>query len=276
MSDDALKTGLIAIVGGGNMAEALLRGLIATGSVLPEKLRVSDPSAERQRYLHEAHGVQVSADNAVVADGATVVLLAIKPDVLGQALSSIRDVVAPTTLIVSVVAGAPTGLIEAALPAGSKVIRAMPNAPALAGAGATALAPGSRTDAASLSLARRLFEAVGRCVVVHESMMDAVTGLSGSGPAYVMLLIEALADGGVREGLPRATALELAAQTVYGAAKLQLETGEHPAVLRDRVTSPGGTTSAGLASLEASGVRGAVIAAVQAAARRSAELGSAG
>ena len=177
-------------------------------------------------------------------------------------------------MIESVAAGVPLSVLEAQLPDGARVVRTMPNTPAIVQAGATAVAPGEHATEGDLVTARLLFEAVGRVVTLEEAQLDAVTGLSGSGPAYVMLMIEALADGGVKVGLGRDTALLLAAQTVYGAAKLQLETGEHPGRLKDMVTSPGGTAIAGLHTLEAGGLRRTLIDAVEAASRRSEELGA--
>lgn len=270
MSDEAARIGF---VGGGNMAEALVRGLLESGAAKAGSVRVCDPSQARRDRLTERYGVTASDDNAAVAGWAELVVLAVKPQVMKDALESIAAFLSPDALVVSIAAGVPIASIEAALPKGRRVVRAMPNTAAIVRAGATAIAKGRSATDADLQMARALFEAVGRCVVVPEKLLDAVTGLSGSGPAYVMLVIEALADGGVHAGLPRDVAQTLAAQTVYGAAKLQLETGEHPGVLKDRVTSPGGTTIAGLAELEDHGVRGAFIDAVYAATERSKELG---
>ncbi|MCA9623267.1 MAG: pyrroline-5-carboxylate reductase [Myxococcales bacterium] len=265
----------IAFVGGGNMAEALLAGLLEAG-VAPERICASDPSASRRDHLAARHGVAVSASNAAAVAGATLVVLAVKPSVVVPACREIAAAVASEALVLSIAAGVPTATIEAELPEGARVVRAMPNTPALVQAGATAVAPGHAAGDADLALAEAVFGAVGLTVRVPESGLDAVTGLSGSGPAYVMLMIEALADGGVKAGLPRDVAQALATQTVLGSAELQRQTGEHPAVLKDRVTSPGGTTIAGLAVLEAAGLRGALLEAVVAAAERSRELGRAG
>jgi pyrroline-5-carboxylate reductase len=201
-------------------------------------------------------------------------VLAVKPQVLGAVLDEAGSLVAPETLVISVAAGIPCAFVESRLRAGTRVVRAMPNTPALALRGATALSAGSAAREQDLLLAQSMFGAVGCTVVVPEGLMNAVTGLSGSGPAYVMLVIEALADGGVKVGLPRDTALLLAAQTVWGAAQLLVETGEHPAKLKDMVTSPGGTTIHGLAALEAAGVRHALIEAVERATQRAADLGA--
>ncbi len=263
----------IGFVGGGNMAEALIGGLIESGAAAAGAIRVCEPLEARRAHLTQSYGVVSGDDNASLAGWAELLVLAVKPSVVAPALACMAPFLPAEALVLSIAAGVSLSDIEAALPAGRRVIRAMPNTAAMARAGATAVAKGSSATDADLDIACALFEAVGKCVVVPEKMLDAVTGLSGSGPAYVMLVIEALADGGVRSGLPRDVAITLASQTVLGAAKLLIESGEHPAVLKDRVTSPGGTTSAGLAQLEAQGVRGALIDAVYAATARSKELG---
>lgn len=273
MSDVNSDVPRIGFVGGGNMAEALVRGLLESKATDAASIRVSDPSQARRQHLVSRYGVSASEDNAAVVGWAELVVLAVKPSVVVPALRTVAPFVGEDVLVLSIAAGVPIATIEAELPAGHHVIRAMPNTAALVRAGATAVARGTAATDSDLEVASALFEVVGRVVVVPEKLLDAVTGLSGSGPAYVMLVIEALADGGVRAGLPRDVSQLLAAQTVFGAAKLQLETGEHPGVLKDRVTSPGGTTIAGLAALEARGVRGALIEAVHAATKRSEELG---
>ncbi len=268
----------IGFIGGGNMAAALLRGLIQSGLSRAELLQVSDPSEDQRRRLADELGVEVSADNRAVADASDVVVLAVKPQVLPRVLAELTDAAAggqeTAKLWISVIAGATTARIEAGLGGAPRVVRSMPNTPALVGAGATALARGAHATEEDLKLAEALFGSVGRTSLLDEGLLDAITGLSGSGPAYVMLIIEALSDGGVRAGLPRAVATAFAAQTVYGAAKLLLDSQQHPAQLKDAVTSPGGTTIAGLEELERHGVRGALIGAVQAATKRSKELGS--
>jgi pyrroline-5-carboxylate reductase len=263
----------IGFLGGGNMAAALIRGLISSHTVKPEQIRASDVKAERLADLEQRYGIGTSTDNEAIARWANVIVISVKPQIVDRILAPISAAYVEGDVVVSIAAGVPLEAIEARLPKGARVVRSMPNTAAIALAGATAIAPGTHATAADLEVSRALFEAVGKCVELDESLLDAVTGLSGSGPAYVMLMIEALADGGVKVGLGRDTALLLAAQTVYGAAKLQLETGEHPGRLKDMVTSPGGTAIAGLHTLEAGGLRTTLIDAVEAASRRSAELG---
>jgi len=197
----------------------------------------------------------------------------VKPQILPAVLAEVAPALKPGALLISVAAGVPVAVIERLVPAGTRVVRTMPNTPALVGAGATAIAAGGHATAADLEVAKRLFDAVGMTVILDEEQLDAVTGLSGSGPAYVFLIIEALSDAGVKMGLSRYNALALAAQTVHGAAKLLIETGEHPGRLKDMVTSPGGTAIAGIATLEAGGLRTTLINAVEAATSRSRELG---
>lgn len=260
----------IAFLGGGVMASAILRSLLAAGVIPPAQAAVSDPS-EGARRAAEALGARATASNTEAVAGADVLLIAVKPHLVPEVLQGLGESLKPEQLLVSIAAGVTLAQLEALAPR-NPVIRVMPNTPVQVGAGAAALCRGSRASDAHVELARALFSPGGVCLEVTEPQMDAVTGLSGSGPAYVCLIIEALADGAVRMGLPRAAALQLAAQTVLGAAKLVLETGEHPAVLKDRVATPGGTTIAGLAALEAAGVRSGLIQAVEAATRRSREL----
>jgi len=263
----------IAFVGGGNMARALIRGLVGTATVRADQIIAADPDEAKLRSLEEELGIRSTGDNAEAVQEASVVVLATKPQVLAQLLPGVAAALAPETLLISVAAGVPTGLIERALPAGTRVVRTMPNTPALVGAGATAIAAGSHATEEDLALAETLFRSVGISVRVPEEQLDAVTGLSGSGPAYVFAMVEALRDAGVREGLPEDTALQLASQTVFGAARLLRDENESPEVLRERVTSPGGTTRAGLDALSAAGFAEAVLGAVRAATRRSLELG---
>lgn len=263
----------IGFVGGGNMAGALIRGLICSETVAPDQIRASDVSASRLNELSERYHIQTTNDNEALSRWADVIVIAVKPQIVDRILAPVGASLNEGDLVISIAAGVPIEAFETRLPAGAKVVRSMPNTAAIALAGATAIAPGTHATPSDLEIAKELFEAVGRCVVLDEALLDAVTGLSGSGPAYVMLMIEALADGGVKVGLGRDTALLLAAQTVYGAAKLQLETGEHPGRLKDMVTSPGGTAIAGLHTLEAGGLRRTLIDAVEAASARSVELG---
>lgn len=265
------KTGKIAFIGGGNMAEALLRGLLR-GEFSPTDIIVAEPLAARRKALAGAYQVQITDDNREATAAADLVLLAVKPQLAGTVLAGIAGAFSRKKLLLSILAGTSTSVLEAHLQNSPRVVRAMPNTPALVGEGATALCAGRFAEAADLATASRLFASVGSVVIVGEAQMDAVTGLSGSGPAYVFTIIEALADGGVKEGLPRDTALALATQTVLGAARLVRE-GEHPAVLRDRVCSPGGTTIAGIKALEERGLRAALMEAVSQAAERSRELG---
>jgi pyrroline-5-carboxylate reductase len=263
----------LGFIGGGNMAAALIKGLLFSHVAEPRDIVVSDVKDERLRVLSEQHGVRTTKDNHELVRAADVVVLAVKPQVIDKVLDAIRPDLRPEQLVVSVAAGVSIAVMEVRLPEGTRVVRTMPNTPATALAGATAIARGTHATEEDLATVEKLFAAVGRVVTLDESLLDAVTGLSGSGPAYVMLMIEALADGGVKVGLHRDTALLLAAQTVYGSAKLLLETGEHPGRLKDMVTSPGGTAIAGLHTLESGGLRRTLIDAVEAATSRAAVLG---
>jgi len=268
-----MKTRRLGFLGAGNMAAALIKGLLH-GRVLPaEQIVASDVKRERLDQLREAHGIRTTGDNHALLRDSDVLVLAVKPQVIDKVLTEVGKEVRPEQLVVSVAAGVPLEALEGRLPPGSRVVRAMPNTPATVQAGATAIAAGSHAREDDLRIAREMFEAVGRVVVLDETLLDAVTGLSGSGPAYVMLIIEALADGGVKVGLHRDTALTLAAQTVFGSARLLLETGEHPGRLKDMVTSPGGTAIAGLHTLESGALRKTLIDAVEAATKRAGELG---
>lgn len=267
-----LKEKKIGFIGGGNMAEALIRGLLA-GGVPAADLAVAEPFDERRAFLADRYGVASSADNGSVAAASDVIVLAVKPQTAPAVLAELGAAVTPAKLLVSIMAGIGTEAIEAACPAGARVVRVMPNTPALVLEAASAIAAGSGATGDDLSLARRIFELVGKAWLVEEKLLDAVTGLSGSGPAYVLTFIEALSDAGVKNGLPRDVASGLAAQTVLGTAQLLLETREHPAQLKEKVTSPGGTTIAGLHVLDKDGFRGTVISAVDAATARSKELG---
>ena len=263
------------MLGAGNMAGALIRGLLASKSVKKEQIVASDVRADHLKELETQYGIKTFSDNRQLAAVSNLVVLAVKPQVVDRVLDQMADAFAPDTLLVSIAAGVPIRSLEARLPEHVRVMRAMPNTAAIALAGATGIAPGSRATQADIDVTKALFDAIGRSVVLDETLIDAVTGLSGSGPAYIMVIIEALADGGVKVGLHRDTALLLAAQTVYGSAKLQLETGEHPGRLKDMVTSPGGTAIAGLHTLESGGLRRTLIDAVESATKRAVELGEA-
>ena len=262
----------LGFLGTGNMAGALIKGLLHSGTVTADRIVASDLKPERLALLTETHGIRTTQDNHALVRDVDVLVLAVKPQAIDKVLSSIALDVHERHLVISVAAGVTLAALEAKLP-DVRIVRAMPNTAAIVLAGATAIAPGSHATEADMEVARLLFEAVGRVVVLEEASLDAVTGLSGSGPAYVMLMIEAMADGGVKVGLHRDTALLLAAQTVYGSAKLLLETGEHPGRIKDQVTSPGGTAIAGLHTLEAGGLRRTLIDAVEAATVRAGELG---
>lgn len=263
---------LLGVIGGGVMGEALLSRLIQQNIYRPDQIVIGEPSPQRRQSLSQHYGVSVSDDNQAVVSQAAVLLLAIKPQVFDSVVQGL-SLASTDQLVLSILAGVPLVRLEAAF-ANQPVIRAMPNTPATVGAGITAIAPGQHAQAHHLEQARVLFQAVGEVVEVPETLMDAVTGLSGSGPGYIAVFIEALTDGGVAAGLPRATAATLALQTVKGTAELLALSGLHPAELKDRVTSPGGTTIAGIAQLEQAGFRSAVIEAVRSATRRSQELGS--
>ncbi|HXY54048.1 MAG TPA: pyrroline-5-carboxylate reductase [Nitrospirota bacterium] len=262
----------IAFLGGGNMAEALIRGLIAAGKAKHDQILVTDISVDRLEHLRKTYGILVQNSNSEAAREAGIILLSVKPQVIERVLGEIAPVIDSKKLVISIAAGIAIAKVENALKDGSRVVRVMPNTPALVLAGAAALAGGKDATADDLGLVQSIFNSVGRSVVVDEKLMDAVTGLSGSGPAYVFTIIEALSDAGVKAGLPRQLALELAAQTVYGAAKMVLDTKEHPSKLRDMVTSPGGTTIEGLHALEKGKLRATIINAVEAATERSREL----
>ena len=268
-----LKGKKIGMVGGGKMGGALIEGMISRGRVGAAALTVADKDEKRLEELAKAYGVHVTADNREAVRGADLVILSVKPQNMADVLSELAGEAAPEALFISIAAGIATTFIEERLGKGVRVVRVMPNLPALIGEGAAALAPGAFATKADLELARQIFTAVGIAVEVEESLMDAVTGLSGSGPGYAFLIIEALMDAGVRMGLTGDVALKLSAQSLLGAARLCLKGEKHPAELRDMVTSPGGTTLAGLKVLEEGRLRATLIAAVEAATRRSAELG---
>jgi len=262
----------VGLIGAGNMGEALLRGLLGTRTVAVARCLVTNKSNdERLARLAGEWGVRTTRDKARLMDDGDVIILAVKPADVPDVLREIASYAAPRHLIVSVAAGVPLETIESHL-GRVPVVRAMPNTSTAVGASATAICLGRWAEDGHLSTVREVFEAVGRVVVVPEALFDTVTGLSGSGPAYVYLLAEAMLEAGLRAGLPRDAALALVSQTVLGAGKMLTETGEDPAVLRGRVTSPGGTTMAGVQALEEGGFQAVVRQAVERAARRSREL----
>jgi pyrroline-5-carboxylate reductase len=269
----SVKGKRVGFIGGGNMGEALIRGLLGANLVMPTLVVATDVRAERARHLADAFGITAHGDNVRCVRDTEVVILAVKPQIMGDVLREIAPAVGPQHLLISIAAGVATGSIRSALGKDARIIRVMPNTPALVLQGAAAIARGRGLGPDDLATAEEIFRAVGKVVVLDEELMDAVTGLSGSGPAYVAIVIESLADGGVKMGLDRATAMTLATQTVLGAAQLLLETGLHPGALKDMVSSPGGTTIAGIAALEEGGLRTTFIRAVERATQRSRELG---
>jgi pyrroline-5-carboxylate reductase len=263
----------LGFIGGGNMGEALIKGLLISGRFDASQIGVSDISQERLDHLHNTYQVSTVAGNRELAAGSDLIVLAVKPQQVGDVLGEINASLDHLPLMISIAAGVPIATLEQSLGKPVPVIRVMPNTPALVLAGASAIAAGTHASADHLAIAKVLFEAVGLVVEVEESHMDAVTGLSGSGPAYVFLFMEALIDAGVLMGLSRPVARDLAVHTTLGSAKLLAESGEHPGVLKDQITSPGGTTIHGLTILESGGLRGMLMDAVEAATRRSEELG---
>jgi pyrroline-5-carboxylate reductase len=262
----------IGFVGAGNMAEAMIRGLLRGKVFAPGQVTASAPREERRRELSEKYSIHMTQENREAA-AQSIVVLSVKPQILSRVLDEISDSIRAESLVISIAAGVPVAAIQAKLRKGTRVVRAMPNTPALVDAGATAIAGGEHAQESDLEDAKKIFDAVGLTVVLDETLLDAVTGLSGSGPAYVFLILEALSDAGVKVGLSRRTSQLLAAQTLLGSAKLLLETNEHPGKLKDMVTSPGGTAITGLHTLEHGGVRTTLMNAVEAATRRSRELG---
>ena len=268
-----LSDSTIGFIGAGNMAEALIAGLLHAKRLTPAQLYASDIDQSRLAWLHHTYGIRTVPTNSIVAREADMLVLAVEPQILDEILGEIAGGVGEETLIISVAAGYPIARIARGLSGQERIVRSMPNTPSLVREGVTAVAYEDQLPASDAAATRTLFESIGQVVRVEERWLDAVTGLSGSGPAYVYVMIEALADGGVNMGLPRGTAQLLAAQTVSGAARLFLDSHEHPGVLKDRVASPGGTSVAGLHELERGGLRAALMSAVETAARRSHELG---
>jgi len=268
-----LKEKRLGFIGGGNMAEAIIKGLLRAQLINSSSVMVSDIVEERLRYLQRSYGVQVTEDNEEVVAKGDILILAIKPQNMAEVLEKIKSAIDNNKLLISIAAGVPLQFIGGYLSPEARLVRVMPNAPALVLEGMAAIAPGKRATTTDCQIVEGIFNAIGKSCIVKEELLDVVTGLSGSGPAYIFVIIQALADGGVREGLPRDVALQLAAQTVLGAARMVVETGEHPEKLKDMVASPGGTTIAGLHQIELGNIRATLINAVIAATERSRELG---
>ncbi len=263
----------IGFVGAGQMATALAQGFVRAGLTDRDRLFGADPLAQAAKCFADATGASIAETNLDLVELADVVFLAVKPQQMGAVLEEIRQAITPNKLVVSIAAGVPMKAMSDELGDQIRLVRVMPNTPCLVGRGACGFCLGAAATEADATLVEKLLSSVGIAFRVPEKLMDAVTGLSGSGPAYVYTIIEALSDGGVRMGLPRNIATALAAQTVAGAAELVLTTGEHTGTLKDRVTSPGGTTIAGIQVLEEGGLRASLMAAVEAATERSIELG---
>jgi pyrroline-5-carboxylate reductase len=264
----------LVFLGGGQMAEAIIRGVVAAGLVAADRVVASEIVPARRAYLSDKVGIRAEASNLTAIEGGSVIVLALKPQDIPTVLSEIGPKVRGDQLVVSIAAGVPLSKIEPAFEAPVPVIRVMPNTPCLVGQGMAAIARGKHATDEHAQTVLRIFNATGKAITVPEYQLDAVTALSGSGPGYVAVIIEAMADAGVRVGLARDIATTLAVQTVLGTAQMLSETGEHPARLKDIVSSPGGTTIAGIHALERGGIRASIIDAIVAATERSRELGS--
>ncbi len=260
-------------IGAGNMAEALMKGMISSGLCTADDLIASEVVPERRDYMARTLGMVVTTDNVEVVKEAKTIVLAVKPNIVSLVLDELKPLLTADHLVISIAAGVKISFIEAHLNWGVRVVRVMPNQPCLVGASASGFSLGKSAKKEDRDAVQTILDSVGVAFAMDEKLLDAVTGLSGSGPAYIYMVIEALADGGVLAGLPRDVAQTLAAQTVLGAAKTVLETKGHPAQFKDMVSSPGGTTIEAIKVLEESAVRGAFIKAVEAATKRSQELG---
>ena len=265
--------GTVGFLGAGQMATALAKGWLAAGLLAPNRCKASDPFADARSRFQQATGVTAVADNRAVVQTSDILILAVKPQSMPALIEEVRGDIKEKHLIVSIAAGLSIAKLTDMLHGSYRIVRVMPNTPCLVGMSATGFAAGPGATKADSALVEQLFNAVGKAFALPEALLDAVTGLSGSGPAFVYIMIESLADGGVRMGLPRDVATALAVQTVLGAARMVEETKQHTSILKDAVTSPGGTTIAGLHALEKAGFRAAIIDAVEAATRRSTELG---
>jgi len=264
----------VALVGAGFMGASLIRGLVNSKTISPQRISAFDANHETLKVLSGQLGVRAAMDNKEAVKNADVVILAVKPQIVADVAKSFSEEIDGEKLVISIAAGVTIKSLDAMFPPGARIIRAMPNMPAMVGEAATAICAGGAVEKDDIEIARQIFDAVGKTVIVDESAMDAVTGLSGSGPAFVFTFLEALTEAGLSCGLGREVAEVLAGQTLYGAAKLARDTGASPASLRERITSPGGTTVAGLASLKSDRFNSAVANAIKAATERSKELGS--
>jgi pyrroline-5-carboxylate reductase len=264
----------ICILGTGNMGQALVSGLVGSGSSKPQDIVCTDVREVKLKAIEKQYGVQISTSNLEAVSQADIIIYAVKPQIMATVLNETSEKLDMSKLIISIAAGVPMEAIESCLNKELRLIRVMPNIAAAVKEAATAIAAGRHASKEDVQLAMEIFDSIGKSVFIQENyLMDAITGLSGSGPAYIFLIVEAMADAGVKVGLSRQEALFLSAQTVLGAAKMLIETQEHPGQLRDRVTSPGGTAIAGLATLEEGGLRTTLIHAVEVATHRSRELG---
>ena len=267
-----LKNKIIGLIGSGNMGEAIVGGLIAAKATDPKNIICADIRSQRLQFLKEKYGVRISLENTEVVKTAEVLTYAIKPQMMASVLMETADFIDMSKLVISVAAGVPLAAIEKTLDKEARLVRVMPNIAAFVKEAASAVAAGKNATSADTNIAMAIFNSIGKTILVKENAMDAVTGLSGSGPAYIFIVVDALADAGVKMGLSRQEASFLATQTVLGAAQLLIQTGEHPGQLKDRVSSPGGTTIAGIHALENGGIRNTFINAVEAATKRSQEL----
>ena len=267
-----MTTPKIGFIGAGQMATALAKGFVSAGSVLPQSIIAFDLYPAMGQKFSESTGARIVQSNREVAGEADAIFLAVKPQQIAQVLAELRDFIRPSQLVISIAAGVSLKTLASGLGSETKLIRVMPNTPCLVSCGASSFCRGAKATDEDAALVQRLLSHVGFATEVPEKLLDAVTGLSGSGPAYVYQIIEALSDGGVRMGLPRDISTKLAAQTVLGAAQMVLSTGQHPGALKDAVTSPGGTTIAGVHALERGGLRGTLMNAVEAATQRAREL----
>jgi pyrroline-5-carboxylate reductase len=264
----------IAFIGAGNMGEAIISGLIVSGSSKPQNIICTDVRESRLDEIKSEYGVRVTANNMEAVEASDIIVYAVKPQIMATVLEETADKLDMSKLVISIAAGVPMTAIESCLNKDLRLIRVMPNIAAAVKEAASAIAAGGHATDEDVDLAMEIFNSIGKSVFLKENyLMDAVTGLSGSGPAYIFLIVDALADAGVKMGLSREEALFLSTQTVLGAAKLLMETHEHPGQLKDKVTSPGGTAIAGLAMLEEGGLRTTLIRGVEAATNRSKELG---